>query len=107
MGGRDGQRQTERTRRTPHSGSSPRAGVSQEISLALLDNDKENDGGATHPFPALHTAILYSQQNITTFTLHREMFIYLPQNRDQGSDEAKLEPQASMCNLHRTTIQVV
>lgn len=55
-----GQRQTERTLRTPHSGSSPRAGVSQEISLTLLDNDKENDG-ATHPFPVLHTAILYSQ----------------------------------------------
>lgn len=56
----DGQRQTERTRRTPQSGSSPRAGVNQEISLALLDNDKENDG-ATHPFPALHTAILYGE----------------------------------------------
>lgn len=103
----DGQRETERTQRTPHSGSSPRAGVSQEISLALLDN-KENNG-ATHPFPALHTAILYSQQNITTFTSHREIFtcLYLPQNRDQGSDEAKLEPQASMCNLYSITIQVV
>lgn len=68
--------ETGRTRRTPHSGSSPRAGVSQEISLALLDNNKENNG-ATYPFPALHTAILYSQQNITTLTSHREMFTCL------------------------------
>lgn len=71
-----GQRQTERTLRTPHS--NPRAGVSQAISLALLDNDKENDG-ATHPFPVLHTAILYSQEKKKnpTFTSHREMFTCL------------------------------